>query len=414
MLPIRSLRRFSLGALSACVLFLHVVSPVGALPGQPPRLHARSALLVEAVSGTVLYAENVDQGIPPASLTKLMTLHLALEEIAAGRLDPAHTVLPGPDAWAKNMPARSSLMFLGPRQRLTVEELLRGLVVVSGNDAAVEVAEVVAGSVPAFVKMMNDEAARLGYKAMHFVEPAGISPDNVITAREYMDFCRRFVELHPDAMRDLFTVKQLSYPLPHNLLPGNHEKPITQPNRNALLGRFEGADGLKTGFIDESGYNIAATAERAGMRLIAVVLGVPDVGDMNGADVRTVESAALLNYGFDNFSTARPGFDDPRPVHVWKGGARSVALVARPSPLVVVPRGRAEALTTRVEQVTDVMAPVRPGQKLGSVIVMLGDEELGRFPLVAVASVNRGGLFRRATDSVILFFRGLFGGRLPA
>ena len=210
MLPTRPLRRISLFALLVCALLAASPAGAAATPDGPPRLHARSAVLVEAVSGTVLFQDNVDQRIPPASLTKLMTLHLALEQIAAGRLDPSQTVLPGPDAWAKNMPPRSSLMFLGPRQRLTVEQLLRGLVVVSGNDAAIEVADIVAGSVPAFVQMMNAEAARMGYQVMHFVEPAGISPDNVITAREYVDFCRRFVALHPDALRDLFSVKELT------------------------------------------------------------------------------------------------------------------------------------------------------------------------------------------------------------
>ena len=171
-------------------------------------------------------------------------------------------------------------------------------------------------------------------------------------------------------------------------------------------------DGLKTGFIDESGYNIAATAERAGMRLIAVVLGVPNVGSMNGAEVRTMESEALLTYGFENFTALRPQYEEPSPVHVWKGSARSVALVARPSPLVVVRRDSAGGVKATVEQKTEVIAPVRPGQRLGTVVVTLGDKELGRFPLVSASAVQRGGYFRRAMDSVILFFRGLFGAPL--
>ncbi|HTO22282.1 MAG TPA: D-alanyl-D-alanine carboxypeptidase family protein, partial [Spirochaetia bacterium] len=237
----------------------------GRAPGGAPQLAARSAILLEEVTGTVLYEYHADDPIPPASLTKLMTVHLALREIEEGRLDPSEVLVPGPDAWARNMPPHSSLMFLGPNQKLTVAQLLKGLVVDSGNDAAVEVADRVAGSVPAFVEMMNREAARLGYRVMHFVEPSGISSSNLVTAREYADFARRFVALHPDSLSELFSVREFTYPLRENLTGDNREKPVTQSNRNLLLGRYQGVDGLKTGYIDESGYNIAVTAERNGM-----------------------------------------------------------------------------------------------------------------------------------------------------
>ena len=172
--------------MSAAVV--HGLSPFripldGSLP--PPTLQARSAMVIEARTGVILFEDRADTPVPPASLTKLMTLHIALNEIAAGRLDPAEHIVPGPDAWARNMPPRSSVMFLGPRQRLTVGQLLQGLVVVSGNDAAVALADRIAGSVPGFVGMMNNEAARLGYREMHFVDPSGISSSNTITAREY-------------------------------------------------------------------------------------------------------------------------------------------------------------------------------------------------------------------------------------
>ena len=162
-------------SLCGAVPAAYPASPGGAtdrpVPSRPPVLNARSAILVEALTGAVLYELRADDRIPPASLTKLMTLHLALREIEEGRLDPAEVLVPAPDAWARNMPPRSSLMYLGPGQKLTVTQLLTGLVVDSGNDAAIEVAERVAGSVPAFVDMMNREAARLGYPDMHFEEP---------------------------------------------------------------------------------------------------------------------------------------------------------------------------------------------------------------------------------------------------
>jgi D-alanyl-D-alanine carboxypeptidase (penicillin-binding protein 5/6) len=295
-----------------------------------------------------------------------------------------------------------------------VGQLLKGLVVDSGNDAAVEIADLVAGSVPAFVDMMNREALRLGYRVMHFVEPAGISAANVVTAREYADFARRFVFSHPDALRDLFSLRELTYPLPENLTGGNHEKAVSQSNRNVLLGKYEGVDGLKTGYIDESGYNIAVTAERAGMRLISVILGVPDVGAVSGAELRASESAALLDYGFQTFTTVRPAYEAPVPARVWKGKASTVFVKASPEPVVAVRRDQTSRVRAAVIQTLDVEAPVRAGEQLGAVVVTLEGQELARFPLRAAAGVDRGGVVRRALDSIVLFFRGVHPARPPS
>ncbi|MGA2639496.1 MAG: D-alanyl-D-alanine carboxypeptidase family protein [Spirochaetia bacterium] len=394
----------------------HAAAPLrtSVSPGQagPPALHARSAILIEAFTGAVLYESHADEPIPPASLTKLMTLHLALQAIEEGRMSPSEVLVPGPDAWARNMPPRSSVMFLGPNQKLTVSQLLRGLVVDSGNDAAVEVADRIAGSVPAFVGMMNREAARLGYHVMHFVEPAGVSPANSITAREYADFARGFVLSHPDALKDLFSVREFTYPLEENLTAGNREKPVTQSNRNLLLGKYEGADGLKTGYLDESGYNIAVTAERAGMRLISVILGVPDVGPVSGTVLRAVESAALLDYGFSTFVTVRAAYDKPAAVHVWKGRSREVGLRASPAPIVAVRKDQASSVRTEIQQTLDVEAPVKTGQVLGVVVVSVGGRALARFPLRAEAGVDRGGFLRGALDTIILLLRGIHAERL--
>jgi D-alanyl-D-alanine carboxypeptidase (penicillin-binding protein 5/6) len=398
---------------SACVLVLSAAAAHAAVPlrlvltaalPEPPALHARSAILMEARTGAVLFENNADDQIPPASLAKLMTLHIALDLIAAGRLDPARRVVPGADAWARNMPPRSSVMFLGPHQVVTVNQLMQGLVVDSGNDAAVELATQVAGSVPAFADLMNQEAARLGYSDMRFVEPAGISAENRITAREYVDFCRHFIAAHPHALRDLFSLKELTYPLPENLTNGNKEKPVTQTNRNALLGKYEGIDGLKTGYIDEAGYNIAATAERADMRLIAVILGVPDVGHVSGAVLRTRESEALLDYGFANFIMLRPTYDAPSPVRVWKGRQRSVLVGPESDPLVVAPRNRVDRIKASLEQEREVIAPVHAGQVLGHIVVTLEGGEITRFALAAKSDVPQGGILRRAVDSIILLF----------
>jgi serine-type D-Ala-D-Ala carboxypeptidase (penicillin-binding protein 5/6) len=370
----------------------------------PPILNARSAMLIEARTGAILYESHADIVLAPASLTKLMTLHLVLQQIATGRLDANERIVPGPDTWARRMPPRSSLMFLGPRQTVRIEQLMKGLVVDSGNDAAVALAERIAGSVPAFVALMNQEARRLGYRDTRFVEPAGISSANAITAREYADFCRKFIELHPEALQSLFSLREFTYPLSENLEEGNHEKPITQRNRNMLLGRYEGTDGLKTGYIDESGYNIAVTASRNGMRLISVILGVPSRGRISGTRLRALESERLLDYGFDNFTSLQPSYPPLAAVRVWKGRTRRVSVQPERAPYVVVPRLQAGEVRAVVEQRRDVVAPVRAGQQLGTIIVTLAGRELTRFPLVAEDEVGRGNALVRVLDSIALLF----------
>ncbi len=382
---------------------------------QPPRLHARSAILVESETGTVLYQLDPDRPIPPASLTKLMTLHIALSEIEAGRLDPDQWIVPGPDSWARAMPPDSSLMFLGPGQRLTIRQLLEGLVVDSGNDAAVAIADRIAGSVPAFVALMNSEAERLGFRVMHFADPAGIDPASSVTAREYAEFCRIFIRLHPQALADLLSLRQLTYPLPVNLTDGGRQQPVTQHNRNTLLGRYAGVDGLKTGYIDESGYHMAVTAMRDSMRLIAVVMGIPDAGEggLSGETLRAEDSAALLDYGFESFVKMVPRYEPPRAIRVWKGRVRSLVPVVQPAPLVVVRRDQASGVRASLQQVSDVVAPVRASQEVGRLVVEADGATIARFPLRAGIDVAPAGPLRRALDSVLLFFRGLRGRRAP-
>ncbi len=377
---------------------------------KPPALTAKSAILIEEESGRVLYAYNADEPFPPASLTKMVTLEIVLDQIDEGLLDPAQIVIPSANSWAVNQPTGSSLMFLGPHQQLTIQQLLEGLTIASGNDAAVELADLVAGSVPDFVELMNQEVQRLGFRQMHFVDPAGIHSANRITAREYAEFCRRFIRLHPDALPDLLSVKKIVYPLPENLTGDNHQQPIIQFNRNLLLWKNDGVDGLKTGYIDQSGYNSAVTAERDGMRLIAVVLGIPGhIGDPAAERQREVESEALLDWGFSNFVLVRPPYDPPTLVRVWKGRDRWVDLAPASEPVAVVPRSEAGEVSCVVRQEREAIAPIRQGEPLGHLVVMADGKELAAFPLWATHPVAQGGIFRRAADSVWLWVRGMFG-----
>ncbi len=374
-----------------------------------PALTAKSAILIDEDTGKVLYTYHADEPYPPASLTKMVTLQIVLDQIDEGLINRERTVVPKENSWWVNQPKGSSLMFLGPHQKLTVQQLLEGLTIASGNDAAVELADLVAGSVPDFVELMNQETQRLGFRAMHFVDPAGIHSANRITAREYAEFCRHFIRTHPDALPSLLSVKKIVYPLPENLTGGNHEQPIVQYNRNLLLWKNDGVDGLKTGYIDQSGYNSAVTAERDGMRLIAVILGIPGkIGDPAAERERERESEALLNWGYENFSLVRPAYASPHLVRVWKGRAGWVNLAPPREPAAVVPRAEASLVTCVVRQEREAVAPIREGQILGHIEVMADGQAVGSFPLEATHSVEQGGLLRRAVDSVWLAVRGLF------
>ncbi|NBB91494.1 MAG: D-alanyl-D-alanine carboxypeptidase [Spirochaetes bacterium] len=370
---------------------------------QPP-VSAQAAILIDHETGTVLYEKTADTVIPPASLTKIMTIHLVLELARDGVISLGETFEVPRAAWARNMPPGSSLMFLGPGQRVSYAELLEGLVVASGNDAAVAVSLEVAGSVPAFVEMMNIEAQRLGYEVMHFSDPAGLSPRNRITAREYADFVRRHLIRWPDSLDDFYSKRRIIYPTESNFDSVMIGGSVRQENRNTLLFEYAGVDGLKTGYIDASGYNLAVTAERDGRRLIAVVLGVRAASVAEGARLRAVDAAALLDYGFDKFRRLEPTVPQQPSLRVWKGKDNEVPVVAGAAPsAVLVPRGRAESVTVSVNTTSEITAPVETGRPVGTVSYRLGDDELARVELLTGAGVDRAGFFKRLWHAVMLF-----------
>ncbi|MDB4895147.1 MAG: D-alanyl-D-alanine carboxypeptidase [Firmicutes bacterium] len=367
----KSLRR-RIGVIALIVMLGSLlVGLIAAMPvkaaAPPLTLAAKSAILLDSATGQILFEQNADAPIPPASLTKLMTLHLVYNKIAAGQLKKTDKVNIGTDAWAAKMPG-SSVMFLEPGQNVTVGELMKGLAIPSGNDAAVALADHVGGNVDAFVAMMNKEAQDLGFKTMHFADPAGLSPQNVVTAREYAQFARIYIQAHPEALTELHSVKSFSYPLPQNLAPGKTDPPVTQPNRNSLLGVLEGVDGLKTGFIDESGYNIAVTAKRGDMRLIGVILGVPGRDEKEGTANRGAAATALLTWGYQNFTTVKPTMPAITPVRVWKGAVSEVTPVPHGDVVLTVAKGQETKLTSTIHEETSVIAPVKKGDKLGELI----------------------------------------------
>jgi D-alanyl-D-alanine carboxypeptidase (penicillin-binding protein 5/6) len=384
------------------------------VPGiEAPEILSQSVVLMDSATGTVLYNKNGDDIIPPASLTKLMTIHIALEEIAEGRASPDEIVNLPQQSWAINQPPLSSLMFLAAGQQVSLWELLLGLAVSSGNDAAVAVALRFAPSVEAFAERMNNEARGFGMTKTRFVEPSGISEFNFTTAMEYASFCRNYLILHPEALRDLHSQEEFAYPKRENVAKAYWDDPrtIVQHNRNNLLGRVDGVDGLKTGYIDESGYNIALTAERRGTRFIAVILGAPATPD--GIRIRDEDGRRLLEWGFDNFKTIRTAVPPLEAARVWKGRTNQTGLVPAEGErnalgynwVFTTYAGRGASLRWETELAEPLIAPLPAGAEAGTIALWDEYGELKRVPLITSDAVEQGHFFKRLWDSIRLFFQ---------
>lgn len=375
------------------------------LAGAPEPV-SQSAVLMDAATGTVLYAKNPDLVIPPASLTKLMTMHLVFQEAAAGGISLDETLSPPPESWAVNQPPRSSLMFLAAGQRTSLRELLLGLAVSSGNDAAVAAALRFSPGVRDFAAKMNREARRLGLLQTRFVEPSGVSEENSTSAGDFARFCREYLRLHPESLRDFHSVPDFAYPRAENLGEAFRDNPqtIVQSNRNALLKTVPGVDGLKTGYIDEAGYNIALTAERRGTRFILVILGAP--ARPGGDRIRDADGATLLSWAFDTFKTIRPVIGESEPARLWKGAADWIRPVPGEPAEFTAPADRGNSLWLSTELSDPLIAPIPAGYSLGSLIISDESGELHRIPLVSAEDYGQGGFFKRLWDSIRLFFRG--------
>ena len=340
----------------------------------------------------------------PASLAKLMTLHIVFQKLADRTISRSDVVTLSSNAWAEHQAPGSTLMNLGPGQIVTVEELMKGTAIASGNDAATALAEYVAGSTSAFVRMMNDEARFMGYVTMKFTDPAGVGEGNRVTARELADFCRRYIDLHPGALEELHSLREFDYPLPQNMPWVQFARLETkkQYNGNWLVWDGIGVDGLKTGHLDDENFTAAITARRGGTRLIAVLLGVPGISLDDGGRNRMGDGMALLTWGFRSFATV--DLDTPRlpAVRVWKGEKGGVPVsLAEPVRLTVRPEELSK-LTYTVLARTPLIAPVYKGQQVGDLVYAAGTEEVGRVALLAAADIDGAGILRWTWDSIIL------------
>jgi len=360
---------------------------------------------MDAATGTLIYYKNPDDEIPPASLTKLMTMHLAFREIDAGRASPDEIIIPPRESWAVHQPPLSSLMGLANGQQLSLRELLLGMAVFSGNDAATAVALRFAPTVKDFVEMMNREAAALGLTRTRFVDASGYSEKNMTTAREFAEFCRVYLEAHPESLREYHSVMTFAYPEAENVAERYRGKPGTRVHRNhnTLLGKVDGVDGFKTGFIFESGYNIALTAERNGTRFIVVILGAPS--GWGGDRIRDEDGKNLLEWAFSNYKTIRPDPPVLVPVRIWKGRENFAAIVPDAPLECTASAERGENLNCDTELTYPLIAPLPAGSPVGKLVIRDSQGELRSIPLVTVDDVERGGFFKRVIDSIILFFR---------
>lgn len=356
----------------------------------PPKLDARAWLVVDLTSGQILAEHNAHAQEAPASLTKLMTAYLTFKALKEGTIKLNQMVTESKEAWQTG----GSRMFIDPRVPVSVNDLLLGMIVQSGNDAAMTLAQTVGGSVSAFVAMMNRQAQQWGLKGTHFMDPTGLpDPGHHTTAYDLSIIATHIIRDFPADYARYFKVKEFTY---------NH---ITQPNRVSLLFTDPSVDGMKTGYTSEAGYCMITSALRqfpnGPRRLLTVVMGTPT------ERARGEESQVLLNWAYQNFDDivlASPG----KPVltaPVWKGVDNKVELGSSVPVVISVPRGMGKDLQTKVVRPDPLVAPLQAGQRIGQLDVSLSGKPLAVYPLEVMKAVPEAGLFGRAWDSLRLMIK---------
>ena len=357
-----------------------------ALPLPPaPQVDARAWLLIDTASGLPLAEKNADAAVEPASLTKLMTAYLAFSAIKEGRLTLGQSLPVSQRAWK----AEGSRMFLDPRKPAQVDDLLRGMIVQSGNDACVVLAEAIAGSEESFVVMMNETAKNLGMTNTHFMDSTGLpQPKHLTTARDLARLTSALIRTFPEFYK-IYSTKSFRY------------NGITQPNRNRLLFIDPTVDGVKTGHTESAGYCLIASARRDQRRLVSVVLGA------NSDNARAMESLKLLNYGFQFFETVRlyPGNQAVSTLRLYKGGKSEIGAGFLADFYITVPRGSGRNIQAQVMSRQPLLAPLRRGERIATLRLSSNGVALADYPMVSLDSVPVAGLFGRTWDNLLLMFK---------
>lgn len=365
--------------------------PAQAVPSVVPRapdIAATSYVLLDASTGDVIDQKDANLPLPPASLTKIMTTYVAEVELEQGHITLDDQVHVSVKAWQ----AEGSKMFIQEGTTVRLEDIMRGIIIQSGNDASIALAEHIAGSEGAFADLMNQHAQLLGMNSSYFTNASGL-PDEAhrMSAHDLAVLAQRIINHFPQHYA-IYGEKEFTY------------NDIRQPNRNTLLFRDSSVDGMKTGFTEDAGYCLVASAQRDGMRLIAVVMGTAS------ADARATEAQKLLSYGFrffesnDLFSAG----DQLSSRKVWYGASNSVNIGIPENVRRTLPRNAADNVDTFIEVDETIKAPIGLGQVMGSVRVMSADNLIYEGPVVALEGVEKGGVFKRLMDWLHLFFLGLF------
>ncbi|MET0360658.1 MAG: D-alanyl-D-alanine carboxypeptidase family protein [Sphingobium sp.] len=382
------------------LLLAAVAVPTAAIAVQAPAYDSGApvAYMIDLSSGRVLYDRDADRQIPPASMAKMMTVHVAFRLIQQGKLKLDTKFPVRPETWAKwHGPAAGSTMFLAVNEQVTVENLLHGIVTLSGNDACVVLAEGIAGTEEAYVQLMNEEARRMGLRNSHFGTSNGWPDEGrtQVTARDLATIARATVEETPDLYKRFYATRSFTW---GRTMGGSD---ITQANRNPILGKIAGADGLKTGHTEEAGYGFTGSAEQNGRRLVMVVAGLPT---FNG---RISESVRFMDWGFKAWR-AVPLFKKGAEVEtaeVQGGSSAKVQLVAPKNMAMTLPVSANDNLKVSVVYDGPIKAPIAKGQQIAELVVRTGDGETQTMPLVAGAAVEEAGLFGRLWNGI----RSLFG-----
>jgi D-alanyl-D-alanine carboxypeptidase (penicillin-binding protein 5/6) len=337
-------------------------------------------------SGQVLVAEKADERIEPASLTKLMTAYLVFAALRDKKLTLEQTVSVSTRAWR----APGSRMFIEPRRPVSVDELIKGMEVQSGNDATIALAEAAAGTEEIFVQLMNREAERLGLKNTHFMNSTGL-PDaqHYSTARDLYTLAAAVIRDFPEDYARYYAIKEFRY------------NNITQPNRNRLLWLDPTVDGVKTGHTEAAGYCLIASSKRGPRRLLSVLMGATSESG------RAQESQKLLNWGFQFFDAVKlyGAGEAIRPLEVWKGASRDVKAGVRKDLFVTVPKGETAKLKAELVSQQPLVAPVSADQRVGTLRVMLDGKPFAEYPVVALEAVAPAGIFGRAWDTLRLWIK---------
>ncbi len=381
-------RHSMLTFLSSIILFFSLHTNAAVLIPDPPKIDATAYVLMDAKTGEIITSYNADEKMPPASLTKMMTSYIVTEEIRKGNISDSDTVQISIKAWK----AEGSRMFIKEGTSVSVLDLLKGVIIQSGNDASIALAEYVAGDENSFADLMNRYALELGLENTHYMNATGLpDPDHYTTAKDLAKLGRATVYNHPKYYR-IYSQKSFTY------------NNIKQANRNSLIFGDIPVDGIKTGHTEEAGYCLVASAEENNTRLISVVLGT------NSDRARASESKKLLTYGFRFYETAelyKTGdvVDEQR---LWMGQNDSIQLGVSNDLLLTIPKGSKKDLSANIDVNTYIKAPITKGQKLGTLKISLEGRVIAQEELVALNDEEKGGLFKQLIDFIKIFFNSLF------